>query len=48
MELINSPETPKSQILIWPLELNRMLDGLISDRCERVRDLPLHRFETHG
>jgi hypothetical protein len=32
MELISSPETPKSQILIAPLELTRMFDGLISWR----------------
>lgn len=30
MELINSPETPKSQIFICPEELHKMLDGLIS------------------
>jgi hypothetical protein len=29
-EFINSPETPKSQILISPEELTRMLDGLMS------------------
>lgn len=32
MELISSPETPKSHSLMPPLELTRMLDGLIS-RC---------------
>lgn len=31
MELMSSPDTPKSQILIWPLELKRMLEGLISN-----------------
>lgn len=30
IELISSPDTPKSQILICPLVLNNMLDGLIS------------------
>ena len=30
MELMSSPETPKSHILISPLELQRMLEGLIS------------------
>ena len=30
MELMSSPETPKSQILISPLELNRILEGLMS------------------
>lgn len=30
MELISSPETPKSQILTCPFELNRMFEGLIS------------------
>jgi len=30
MELISSPETPKSQILISPRELHRIFDGLIS------------------
>lgn len=30
MELISSPETPKSQILISPLELTNMFDGLMS------------------
>src|SRR6266550_6695083 len=30
MELISSPETPKSHILISPCELHRMLDGFIS------------------
>lgn len=30
IELINSPDTPKSHILICPFELHRMLEGLIS------------------
>jgi hypothetical protein len=30
MELISSPDTPKSQILISPLVFARMLDGLMS------------------
>lgn len=30
IELISSPDTPKSQILISPLLLARMLDGLMS------------------
>lgn len=30
IELISSPETPKSHILISPLELHNMFDGLIS------------------
>ena len=30
IEFINSPDTPKSQILICPLELKRILEGLIS------------------
>jgi hypothetical protein len=29
-ELISSPDTPKSQILISPFELTKMFDGLIS------------------
>lgn len=28
--LVNSPDTPKSQILMWPAELSRMLLGLTS------------------
>lgn len=32
---MSSPETPKSQILIWPFELHKMLDGLISDHQMR-------------
>ena len=31
MELMSSPDTPKSQILIWPFELKRMFDGLMSN-----------------
>lgn len=34
IELINSPDTPKSQILIWPLELKRIFDGLMSINLE--------------
>lgn len=30
IELMSSPDTPKSQILIWPLELQRMFEGLMS------------------
>ena len=30
MELMSSPETPKSQILICPRELNKIFDGLMS------------------
>jgi hypothetical protein len=30
IEFISSPETPKSQILIWPRELHKILDGLMS------------------
>ena len=30
MELMSSPDTPKSQILISPLELHKMFEGLIS------------------
>ena len=32
MELMSSPETPKSHILISPRELNRILEGLISEK----------------
>lgn len=28
--LVNSPDTPKSQILMWPAELSRILLGLTS------------------
>jgi hypothetical protein len=40
MELMSSPETPKSQILISPLVFARMLDGLISisQLCHRAID----------
>ena len=30
MELMSSPDTPKSQILMCPFELHRMFDGLMS------------------
>lgn len=30
IELMSSPDTPKSQILICPCELNRIFDGLMS------------------
>jgi hypothetical protein len=30
IELMSSPETPKSQSLTWPCELTRMLLGLTS------------------
>ena len=30
IELISSPDTPKSQILISPLELHRIFEGLMS------------------
>jgi hypothetical protein len=48
IELMSSPETPKSQILIWPLELQRMLDGLMSTRGgsvarERDGQMAAHR-----
>lgn len=32
IELTNSPDTPKSQSLISPSELQRMFEGLISTR----------------
>ena len=32
MELMSSPETPKSHILISPRELNKILEGLISEK----------------
>jgi hypothetical protein len=32
MELMSSPETPKSQSLISPMELQRMFEGLMSAR----------------
>ena len=35
MELMSSPETPKSHILISPRELNRILEGLISEKGGR-------------
>jgi len=34
MELMSSPETPKSHILISPRELNKILEGLISENEE--------------
>jgi hypothetical protein len=44
MEFISSPETPKSQILISPLELNRIFDGFISER--RVSDVSkMNRYD---
>ena len=30
MEFMSSPETPKSQILISPCELHKILDGFMS------------------
>lgn len=36
MEFINSPDTPKSHILISPRELHNIFDGLMSDRTESV------------
>lgn len=41
MELMASPETPKSQILISPLELNRMLEGLMSI-SSTIKKCPSH------
>ena len=43
IELMSSPETPKSQILISPLELKRMLEGLMSVkvRASHVLDAKL-------
>ena len=39
MELISSPDTPKSHNLIDPRELKRMLDGLISFlHCQTMID----------
>lgn len=44
MEFISSPDTPKSQILISPLELHRIFDGLISGR--RVSDMSkMNRYD---
>jgi len=38
IELISSPETPKSQILISPLVFAKMLEGLIStDQLESLK-----------
>jgi hypothetical protein len=39
MELMSSPETPKSQILISPSVLAKMLEGFISEKsAERLFD----------
>src|SRR5260221_11780444 len=45
IELISSPETPKSQSLICPSELRRTFEGLISNSVIRVRDL---KFQTNS
>lgn len=37
MELISSPETPKSQIFISPLELHSIFDGLMSTKGNVIR-----------
>jgi hypothetical protein len=37
IELINSPETPKSQILISPLVFARIFEGLISAQSACVQ-----------
>jgi hypothetical protein len=48
MELMSSPDTPKSHILISPWELHRMLDGLISvnwiDEESRVNGMIHHSY----
>lgn len=36
MEFINSPDTPKSHILISPRELHNIFDGLMSERTKGV------------
>ena len=33
IELMSSPDTPKSHIFICPFELQRILDGLMSKKC---------------
>jgi hypothetical protein len=37
IELMSSPETPKSQILISPRELHSIFDGLMSERDDVMR-----------
>lgn len=37
IELMSSPDTPKSQILISPLELHSMFEGLMSKMGIEVR-----------
>lgn len=41
MELMSSPETPKSQSLMSPSEFNRIFDGLMSEHKVRrwIRDV---------
>ncbi len=39
IELISSPDTPKSQILISPFELAKILDGLMSGVREALGSL---------
>jgi len=50
MELISSPDTPKSHILISPWELHRILEGLISvnwiDEESRVDGMIHHSKRT--
>jgi hypothetical protein len=41
MELMSSPETPKSHIFISPRELNKILEGLISEK-RRGRDMNMY------
>jgi hypothetical protein len=36
MELMSSPETPKSQILISPCELTSIFDGLMSKKLGQI------------
>lgn len=43
--LISSPETPKSQILIWPEELSRILEGLTSEKVQSILNEPMVKQE---
>lgn len=47
MELISSPDTPKSQILICPCELTSMLEGLTSEGWQG-KSAQAHGWQPEG
>lgn len=47
MELISSPDTPKSHSLIWPSELRRTFEGLISIQVLSAR-LEISQARNNG